>query len=51
MTPTLTTIHIHSQIMGFSAVHLLVSRIQEPSLNFRTMHTETRLIYRESTGD
>lgn len=51
VTPTLTTIHIHSQIMGFSAVHLLVSRIQEPSLNFRTIHTETRLIYRESTGD
>lgn len=51
VTPTLTTIHIHSQIMGFSAVHLLVSRIKEPSLNFRTMHTETSLIYRESTGD
>ncbi len=51
VTPTLTTIHIHSQIMGFSAVHLLVSRIKEPSLNFRVMHTETSLIYRESTGD
>lgn len=51
ITPNLTTIHIHSQIMGFSAVHLLVSRINEPSLNFRTMHTETNLIYRESTGD
>lgn len=51
VTPTLTTIHIHSQIMGFSAVHLLVSRIKEPSLNFRTIHTETKLIYRESTGD
>lgn len=51
VTPTLTTIHIHSQIMGFSAVHLLISRIKEPSLNFRIMHTETSLIYRESTGD
>lgn len=51
MTPSLTTIHIHSQIMGFSAVHLLLSRIKEPSLNFRTMHTETSLIYRESTND
>ncbi len=51
MTPSLTTIHIHSQIMGFSAVHLLISRIKEPSLNFRTMYTETSLIYRESTGD
>jgi len=51
VTPTLTTIHIHSQIMGLSAVHLLVSRIREPSLNYRIMHTETSLIYRESTGD
>lgn len=51
ITPSLTTIHIHSQIMGFSAVHLLLSRIKEPSLNFRTIHTETELIYRESTGD
>lgn len=51
MSPSLTTIHIHSQIMGFSAVHLLMSRIKEPSLNFRTIHTETSLIYRESTED
>lgn len=51
LTPALTTIHIHSQIMGFSAAHLLISRIKEPSLNFRTIHTETSLIYRESTGD
>lgn len=49
ITPTLTTIHIHSQIMGFSAVHLLLSRIKEPTLNYRTIHTETSLIYREST--
>lgn len=50
-TPSLTTIHIHSQIMGVSAVYLLLSRIKEPSLNFRTVHTETSLIYRESTND
>ena len=49
ISPSLTTIHIHSQIMGFSAVYLLMSRIKEPSLNFRTIHTETSLIYREST--
>lgn len=49
ITPSLTTIHIHSQIMGFSAAHLLISRIRQPSLNFRTIHTETSLIYREST--
>lgn len=51
ITPSLTTIHIHSQILGFSAVHLLISRIKEPSLNYRTIHTETDLVFRESTGD
>lgn len=51
VTPRLTSIHIHSQIMGYSAVNLLMSRIREPSLNYRTTYTETSLIYRESTGD
>ncbi len=51
VTPPLTTIHIHSQVMGFSAVHLLISRINNPTLNYRTVYTETSLIYRESTGD
>ena len=51
ITPPLTTIHIHSQILGFSAVHLLISRIKEPSLNYRTIHTETDLVFRGSTGD
>ena len=51
ITPPLTTIHIHSQIMGFSAVHLLISRIKNPSMNYRTIYTETSLIYRASTGD
>lgn len=51
VTPTLSTIHIHSQIMGYSATQLLISRINEPSLNFRTVHTESTLILRESTQD
>lgn len=51
VTPQLTTIHIHSQIMGFTAVQMLMSRIAEPSLNYRTVYTETTLIYRASTGD
>lgn len=51
VTPSLTTIHIHSQDMGFCAVQLLLSRINEPSLNSRTVHVETNLIYRESTED
>lgn len=49
VTPPLTTIHIHTQIMAFSAVHLLMSRIRQPSLDFRTVYTETALIWREST--
>lgn len=51
LSPTLTTIHIYSEIMGFSAVHLLISRIKNPSLNYRVLYTETTLKYRESTGD
>ena len=50
VTPSLTTCHIHSQIMGLSAVSLLIERIRQPNLNYRTVHTETSLIYRESTG-
>lgn len=47
--PPLTTIHIHTQIMAYSAVQLLSSRIKEPSLDFRRVYTETELIYRAST--
>lgn len=50
-TPQLSTVHIHSQIMGWTAVQLLMSRIAEPTLNYRTVYTETTLIYRGSTGD
>ena len=49
MTPALTTVHIHTQIMAVAAMHLLLSRIKEPNLDFRTVHTETELIYRDST--
>lgn len=48
--PPMTTVHIHTQIIAYSAVHLLFSRLQTPSLDYRTVHTETELIYRESTG-
>lgn len=47
--PPMTTIHIHTQIMAFTAVHLLISRIKHPFLDFRIVHTETDLIYRVST--
>ncbi len=49
--PMLSTIHIHTQIMAFSAVQLLITRIQEPSLDYRIVHTQTDLIYRESTNN
>ena len=51
VTPPLTTCHIHSQIMGASAAHLLISRIRQPHLNYRTLHAETDLIYRASTRE
>ena len=51
ISPPLTTIHIHTQIMAFSAVQLLLSRIKEPNLDYRTITTQTDLILRESTGD
>ena len=49
MTPALTTVHIHTQIMALTAINLLISRIEQPNLHFRTVHTETELIYRDST--
>ena len=50
MSPTLTTFHIHTQIMGFSAANLLITRIRHPELNYRIIYTETDLIYRDSTN-
>ncbi len=50
MTPSLSTSHIHSQIIGYSAAKLVISRIEHPDLNYRITYTETDLIYRESTN-
>lgn len=47
--PALTTVHIHTQVMAFSAVQLLRTRMQEPSLDYRSVYTETSLVYRAST--
>ena len=49
MTPALTTVHIHTQIMALAAMNLLISRIEMPGLHYRIFHTETELIYRDST--
>ena len=50
MTPSLTTVHIHTQIMAVAAIHLLISRLENPGMNYRIVHTETELIYRDSSG-
>ena len=50
MTPSLTTVHIHTQIMAIAAIHLLVSRLANPDMHYRVVHTETELIYRDSSG-
>ena len=47
--PALSTVHIHTQVMAFAAMQLLISRRHEPSLDSRIVHTETELIYRDST--
>ena len=46
--PALSTVHIHTQVMAFAAMQLLISRRHEPSLDSRIVHTETELIYRDS---
>lgn len=47
--PPLSTVHIHTQVMAFSALQLLLSRMKEPSLEYRIVYTQTDLIEREST--
>lgn len=49
MTPALTTVHIHTQIMAYTAVQLLLTRMREPYLDYRTVYTATELICRDST--
>ena len=47
--PHLSTVHIHTQVMAYAAIQLLDSRRKAPSLDARIVHTETELIYRDST--
>lgn len=47
--PALSSVHIHSQAMAFSALHLLMTRIKEPDMEYRTIYVETNLVLREST--
>lgn len=48
--PPLTTVHIHTHIMADVALELLVSRIREPGLQTRIVHTQSDLVERESTN-
>ena len=49
-SPALSTVHIHTQAMAFSAIQLLIARIKEPSMEPRIVHVATDLILRESSG-
>ena len=46
--PALTTVHIHTDVMARSALGLLLSRMEQPNLDCRIVHTETELIIRDS---
>ncbi|MCQ2508816.1 MAG: substrate-binding domain-containing protein, partial [Dorea sp.] len=50
VSPTISTAHIHSQVLGYTAARLLRERIKYPDKNSVIVHTETSLILRESTG-
>ena len=47
--PSLSTVHIHSQAMAYSAVQLLMSRMKEPSMERRLLIVATDLVLRDST--
>ncbi|MBR4655054.1 MAG: LacI family DNA-binding transcriptional regulator [Oscillospiraceae bacterium] len=49
VSPTLTTVHIHTQSMAYVAAQMLISRIKEPTLETRTVYLNADLIRREST--
>ena len=48
-TPSLSTVHIHTQIMGNLAAELILSRIADPNREPRTVYSQTELILRRST--
>lgn len=50
ISPALSTCHIHSQSIGYSAVNMVITRINQPSLDYRITYVNTDLIYRESTN-
>ena len=49
LNPSLTTVHIHTQSMAIIAAYLLITRIKEPALDYRTVYVQTELVERETT--
>lgn len=47
--PTLTTVDIPGDSMGHFAAEILLSRIQNPELAYRTIYVQTQIINRQST--
>ena len=47
--PSISSIHIHAHSMAQSALNMLMTRLQNPSMEFRTMYVATDLVLREST--
>ena len=48
-TPSLTTVHIHTQTMGDLAAEMILGRIAEPDREIRMVYSKTKLILRRST--
>ena len=48
-TPAITTVHIHTQVMGDIASELILNRIADQTREPRTVYVPTELILREST--
>ena len=46
---SLSTCHIHSQSIGYSAANMIITRINQPEIDYRTVYVATDLIYRDST--
>lgn len=47
--PSISSVHIHINSMAQSALNMLMTRMQNPSMEFRTMYVATDLVLREST--
>ena len=51
LSPALTSIHINAHDMGLFAMTMMTSRIENPTLAYRTAYVESTLVCRASTGE